>query len=312
MPPVVQADLTGKTVVIVGANVGLGFEAARHLASMNPGRLIIACRNQQKGEAALSELRSSTGFSRIELWIVDLADFASVKKFADKFDQEGDRLDILIENAGMAGNKDYVTTKDGWHDILQTNSIAPSLLALRLLPHMMNTAEKYSVTPRLVFTSSDMHYWASLDKKSALSQGTDILKAISSKDYFNKTSVPGQYSDSKLLNVLFARDLQSRLLQPKITVNSLNPGFCKSSLRNDLSGLARLVNPLMEKALAYTTEEGSRQLVYAAIGGSEEEMKGGYVSFSKVIEPSDFAISEEGAAMEKKIWVCILHSFCYR
>ncbi|THV05578.1 short-chain dehydrogenase [Dendrothele bispora CBS 962.96] len=301
MPPVVKTDLAGKTVVVVGANVGIGFEAARHFASMNPGRLIIACRNQERGEAALSELKSSTGFSRIELWLVDFTDFASVKGFADKFDREGGRLDILVENAGIIPGG-YDTTKDGWLTILQTNCIAPSLLALRLLPHMWKTAEKYSTTPRLVLVASDVHYWSSLHKNPVVAKSPDILKLMSSFEYYSSTSHTDQYQDSKLLNVLFARDLQSRLLQSNVTVNSVTPAFCVSQLRRSVSGIMACASSVMERLLAYTAEEGSRQLVYGAIGGTEEEMRGGFVNFSKVVEPSDFVISKEGDAMEEKIW----------
>ncbi|KAJ7286857.1 hypothetical protein C8J57DRAFT_1495349 [Mycena rebaudengoi] len=83
-PPVVKADLTGKTVCVLGANAGIGFEATKHFAAMNPGRLIMACRSEVRGRAALKK----TGYSRAELWIVDLADFASVKQFGEQFDND--------------------------------------------------------------------------------------------------------------------------------------------------------------------------------------------------------------------------------
>jgi len=131
IPPVVKADLSGKTVVVVGANVGLGFEAAKHFATMNPERLILACRNQAKGDAAIAstfylllkpcisystmylELEQETGYKKAELWIIDLTEFSSVKKFVDKFENEGGRLDILVENAGITIGE-YQPTPDDW------------------------------------------------------------------------------------------------------------------------------------------------------------------------------------------------------
>ncbi|KAF5355361.1 hypothetical protein D9758_006116 [Tetrapyrgos nigripes] len=215
LAPVVKADLTGKTVVVTGASAGLGFEATKHFATMNPGRLILACRNQQKGEAAISDIQSSTGFSRMELWIIDLNDFTSVKTFADRFDNEGGRLDILVENAGISPMNVDERTKDGWLGVFQTNFIAPALLAYRLLPHMLKTAQDHSTTPRIVVVTSELHYWSTVHKNQAVINSPTPLKALSSQEYSKKASPDDEYMDSKLLNVLFVRDLQKRLLNPQ-------------------------------------------------------------------------------------------------
>ncbi|KAJ6504175.1 hypothetical protein C8R47DRAFT_968468 [Mycena vitilis] len=117
--PVVKVDLTGKsrprkTVVVLGANTGLGFEAAKHFATMNPGRLILACRNHSRGQAAVEPpplvIRA---YPSAELWVVDLADFSSVKQFTDRFEREGGGLDILMANAAILMLK-YEPTTDGW------------------------------------------------------------------------------------------------------------------------------------------------------------------------------------------------------
>ncbi len=121
MPAVVTADLSGKTLVLIGANAGLGFEAAKHFAKMNPARLVLTARDEAKGKDALtrtflhlSDLRwclticiiigiqKETGYTKAELWIIDLANFSSIVAFADRADRELERLDILVENAGMA------------------------------------------------------------------------------------------------------------------------------------------------------------------------------------------------------------------
>ena len=132
VPPVVHTDLAGKTVIVTGANIGLGFEASKHFARMNPKKLILACRSKERGEAALKSafyhllplalfyfmlligLSEDTGYKTAELWILDLADFASVKSFADRFDKEGGRLDILVENAAVIPAKTLQLTSDGW------------------------------------------------------------------------------------------------------------------------------------------------------------------------------------------------------
>ncbi len=134
IPPVVKADLSGKTVIVVGANTGLGFQATKHFTTMNPERIIMACRNEERGQAALESmyvvlrqkyaklnlallplgLKAETGYHRAELWLVDLSRFSSVTAFANKFEADGGRLDILVLNAGVMPTKEYRTTADGW------------------------------------------------------------------------------------------------------------------------------------------------------------------------------------------------------
>jgi len=308
MKPVVKVDLTGKTVIVTGANVGLGFEAAKHFATMNPARLILACRNPEKGKAALSKLSQETGYSKAEIWTLDLGSFASVREFADRFEREGGgRLDILVENAGIASQATYEKTVDGYATIFQTNDISPSLHTLLLLPYMIKTAEEHNTKPRIVVVSSDVHYWAMDSKALKFANQPNMIDAMSSIDYFKQVPWDNHYFDSKLLNLFFVRALQDRLANnPSIIVNAINPGYCYSEFRK-FTGIRALLDGLMEKLLALSTEEGSRQLVYGAVGGSgsaveEEKLKGGYVSFAEVVEPSDFSISKEGLELEQKYW----------
>ncbi|KAK7464845.1 hypothetical protein VKT23_006050 [Stygiomarasmius scandens] len=309
IPAVVKANLRGKTIVVVGANVGLGYEAAKHFASMNPGRLILACRNLQRGEEAISNLKLSTGFPHIELRILDLNSFSSIKHFVDKLDAEESRLDILVENAGIHANNKYETTKDGWSTILQTNCIAPALLAFCLLPQMIKTARQHSVTPRIVVTSSFMHHWSTLDKNSLILKSRNALKTMSSPEYFRKTSAQIQYCDSKLINLLFIRALQRKLSNElPIIINAVNPGYCVSNIRRNWTGIKALSNSFMEKIMAYTTEEGSRPIVHGAVGDlghgfKSDSKQGGYINLDyKVVEPSDFVSSKEGIHLQDKIW----------
>lgn len=141
VPPVANVNLKGKTVVVVGANTGLGFEAAKHFARMNASKLILACRSQEKGEAAIQRERASfnfyhsslsnilalptglkeaTGYSNAELWIVDLAEFSSVKAFVDRALKHLERIDILLLNAAIAGDPQHKATVDGWEQAYVT------------------------------------------------------------------------------------------------------------------------------------------------------------------------------------------------
>ncbi|KAJ7623768.1 hypothetical protein FB45DRAFT_114778 [Roridomyces roridus] len=301
-PPVVQADLTGKTILVTGANTGLGFEAAQHFARMNPGRVIMACRSQSKGQAALEKLKAVTGYDRAELWIVDLADFESVKKFAGKCEQDGGRLDILIANAGIVSST-YDATKDGWESSVQVNHLAPSLLIFLLLPAMFKTAEEHKTVPRIVVVSSMLHYFARIEKPVV--ESPEIIKTIGKAEYCTPKAMGARYPLTKLLNVFFVRALNARLpSSSSLVVNAVSPGFCHSELVRTYSGLRMLIDRFMKFVLAFTAEVGSRQLVWAALAQEDhpEEIRGQYIAGSRVQEVSDFVLSPEGCKAQDLIW----------
>ncbi|TEB32655.1 NAD(P)-binding protein [Coprinellus micaceus] len=126
IPPVANADLTGQTVVVVGATTGIGFEAAKHFGRMGPTKPILACRNEEKGRAAASRIQEETGFERTEVRYIDLARFASVRAFADTFENES-RLDILVMNAGIIALGARKESVDGWEEVLQVKDLSTSL-----------------------------------------------------------------------------------------------------------------------------------------------------------------------------------------
>ncbi|KAF8903431.1 hypothetical protein CPB84DRAFT_1746146 [Gymnopilus junonius] len=285
VPPVPQADLSGKTVIVTGANIGLGFEAAKHFARMNPAKLILACRNREKGDAAVNVIKQETGFQGVELWLLDLASFASVKFFSERFEKEGGRLDILVENAANAppmGSVDF--TDDGWEASVQINVLSTSLLALLLVPRMLETAQ------------NEAHYL--------------VLEAPMLREYGHKNDLKNTKSDAKryqvtkLWNIFFVRALNDRLHERPVIVNAIHPGYSSSALGHNFMGIHLLLDKLMYIFLARTTEEGSRMPVWAAVGAEErkDELRGAYISLMEVHEPSDFVISKEGEKAQEKFW----------
>ncbi|KAF5345779.1 hypothetical protein D9758_011883 [Tetrapyrgos nigripes] len=304
MPPVAKADLTGKTVIITGANVGIGFEATKHLANMNPGKLVLVCRNATKGEEAAAVIKKETNFDRVEAWTMDQGDFSSISAFASRVEKDLDRVDILVANAGVADPK-YSTTGDGWEQHLQVNHLGPTLLALLLLPKMMETAKKHNTIPRFVSVASDNHHWIDIEKQ--VIEAPNSMELASSKEYCSPSVMAGRYPASKLINLLAMRALDSRLPQtpPPVLFVTVSPGFCHSSLRRNLEP-----GPLLERmekmlAIAFTTEEGSRQLVFGAVADEEENKlraSKAFIMKSKLQEPSDWVLSEDGKRAEEKIW----------
>ena len=108
-----------------------------------------------------------------------------------------------------------------------------------------------------------------------------------------------------MLNVLFARELTKRLRDKPLIVNAVDPGFCQSAFRRNWRGLRALLAWPMEVFLARTTEQGSRQLIWASIGGKDnvDQLRGAYISSMQVWESSDFVVSEEGKRAQTKLWV---------
>jgi NAD(P)-dependent dehydrogenase (short-subunit alcohol dehydrogenase family) len=108
-----------------------------------------------------------------------------------------------------------------------------------------------------------------------------------------------------VLNVFFARELSDRLHDKPVIVNTVNPGFCHSELLRSTKGVGAWFIWLLKLLLARTTEQGSRQLIWACIGGKDniEQLRGAYISSMHVKEPSDSVVSEEGKRAQAKLWV---------
>ncbi|KAJ6534666.1 hypothetical protein DFH09DRAFT_1249973 [Mycena vulgaris] len=154
--PVTQADLTGRTCLVTGSNTGLGLATAIHLARLKPTRLILAVRDVKKGNAAKEEITTETGFTGlIEVWELDMADFSSVKRFADKANATLDRLDGALLNAGI-NVPSWEKTVDGWEKTFQVNMLATGLLAILLLPLLHATSKLPSFIKRDRYPTSKL------------------------------------------------------------------------------------------------------------------------------------------------------------
>ncbi len=163
--PYPQTPVTGLTVVVTGANVGLGFEAARHYVRLGAAKVIIAVRTIEKGEAAKKAIEESEKRQGIiEVWHLDLQSYESVKQFAKKV-QDLPRLDIMLENAGIATRKFRRAEEN--ESTLTVNVVSTFLLALLVLPKLRHTSTTFNTTPYLTIVSSEVHFFTSLPEKSS-------------------------------------------------------------------------------------------------------------------------------------------------
>lgn len=172
-PPVPTADLTGQTIIVTGANVGLGKEAVKHFVNRGAAQVIATSRSTTKGDAALAEIEGETKRPGVAtFWELDYGSYASVKAFCAKVD-ELDRLDKVILNAGVATS--IYEQFEGDESSVTVNAISTTLLALLLLPTLRRSATQYGIVPTLSVTSSEIHTWAKFPERN----NSEILRSLS-------------------------------------------------------------------------------------------------------------------------------------
>ncbi|KAF2634563.1 putative short-chain dehydrogenase [Massarina eburnea CBS 473.64] len=304
-PPLPTQSWIGKTVIVTGANIGLGKEAARHFASLGAEKVIIAARNLSAAEKAKKDIEQSIGCktSVIECWSLDLCSYDSVRQFAERC-QALERIDCLLENAGVS--KYFFYEVEGATDELQitVNVINTFLLALLLFPKLRETAERFKTTPHLTVVTSELHHQTIIPERKAVKEGkhTNLLDALNDKKVASRG---GRYPVSKLMQLLCVRELVATLKAKGdtsgVVVNCVNPGFCHSSLTRDFAPIAYIGKILMR---ARSTEVGSRTLVHAASAGMESQ--GEYLSNCQVARVADWVKTEEGREWQGRVWEEVL------
>ncbi|XP_039211116.1 dehydrogenase/reductase SDR family member 13-like [Crotalus tigris] len=207
-------SLRGKTVLITGGNVGIGKATAVDLARRG-ARVILACRDKARGESAVCDIRRESGNSEVILMILDLANLNSVQAFAETFLKSEPRLDILINNAGVfkAGQ-----TADGFDEAFQVNHLAHFLLTHLLLDRMKRCAPS-----RVVIVASNFHFFGKIDFRTIHKPGKGMWQGLQS------------YCNSKLANILHARELANRLEGTNVTCYAVHPGFVQTELARSYS-----------------------------------------------------------------------------
>ncbi|KAI8940450.1 hypothetical protein NX059_004136 [Plenodomus lindquistii] len=293
--PVPSQDFTGKTVLITGSNVGLGKEAARHFTRLNASTVILAVRSLDKGNAAKSDIETTTGRQNVvKVMKLDMSSYASVLYFADKLSKEVDRLDVAVLNAGVARGQWEVFEQD--ESTITVNVVSTFLLAFSLLPQLRKTAKEFDTRPTLTIVSSEVHEWASFEERKA---PEGIFNRLNEKVVNGKEiNFLERYQVSKLLEVLFVRAwcVKAGVEELPVSINLVNPGYCHSEFGRE-TGLADKVGRFL---LARTTEMGSRTLVHA--GGLGAESHGKYVHDCQIAEPSVYVRSEEGIEDGERVW----------
>ncbi|XP_063062753.1 retinol dehydrogenase 12 [Engraulis encrasicolus] len=270
--------LDEKTVIITGANTGIGKETARDLAKRG-ARIIMACRDMERGEAARKEIAEDSGNQNIVLKRLDLSNTKSIREFAELINKEEQQLNILINNAGVMLCP-FSKTADGFEMQIGVNHLGHFLLTFLLLDLL-----KRSAPARVVNVASVAHTWVS---------GIQLDDINSEKAYNARRA----YGQSKLANILCTRSLAKRLQGSGVTVYSLHPGVVQTELWRHLSApvqvAVRVFSPFTK-----TSVQGAQTSVYCAVEPALEKDSGDYYSDCAPARCSRAAKDDE---MAEKLW----------
>jgi NAD(P)-dependent dehydrogenase (short-subunit alcohol dehydrogenase family) len=271
--------MTGKTCLITGANSGIGKETALGLARMG-ARVVLVCRNQQKGQDALAEIQRETGSSQIDLLIADTSSFGSVRALAGQVRQRYPQLDVLINNAGAAVRYRTVST-DGIEMTVAGNYLGPALLTLLLLDLL-----KSSAPSRIVNVSSEAHRNSRLEM--------DDLQFERRK--YNALAAYGQ---SKLLMNAFTFELARRLEGTGVTANCLHPGVVATNIVPANAPLVVKVIFAAMKPFLLSSRRGADVSLYLATSPEVANVSGKYFVKSK---PADSNPLSRDSKFMTDIW----------
>ncbi|KAH0369844.1 NAD(P)-binding protein, partial [Aureobasidium melanogenum] len=216
-------DLSGKVIIVTGGSSGLGKESVHQLVKHNPAKVYLAARTSQRGNAAIQEIVKDVPAAkgRIQYLEVDMASFASVKRASDLILKENNRLDILMNNAGLADTTPGLTT-DGYEIQFGTNYMGPTLFTKLLLPLLQETAKQPNSDVRIINLSSEIF-------KQAPKQGiifTDL------KTPMQQTGSIAKYGQSKLGNYLFTKACAQKY--PNIKSVALHPGVVNTGIWDNM------------------------------------------------------------------------------
>jgi NAD(P)-dependent dehydrogenase (short-subunit alcohol dehydrogenase family) len=268
--------MEGKVALITGGTSGIGKAAATALAAMG-AEVVVTGRNRERAEKALAEIRRDSGGPKVSLMLADLAVQTEVRKLAEGFRERHDRLDVLVNNAGLIQSR-RTETPDGIELTLAVNHLAPFLLTNLLLEVLERSAPS-----RIITVSSEARRSAHID-----------FDDLQSRRRYRAFPV---YGMTKLANILFTYELAERLRGTGVVANCVHPGGVNTNFGgNNMSVgilLFRAFKPFMR-----TPEQGADTIIYLAAAPEAGAMSGKYLADRKVVSPAQ----PRDEALQKRLW----------
>jgi NAD(P)-dependent dehydrogenase (short-subunit alcohol dehydrogenase family) len=274
--------LQGKTIAITGATNGIGEVAALELARSGASVVIIS-RSPERCAATVKRIAAETGSTTVSYIAADLSTLEGMRSAASQFLASHDRLHVLLNNAGALYTTREVTA-DGYEKTFALNHLSYFVLTNLLLDTLKQTAAADGEA-RVINVSSGAHF-------SARGISFDDLQR---KKSYNAFLV---YSETKLMNILFTRELAHRLAGTGVTANALHPGFVRSGFgMNNRAWWIKLFDVL--RAFAISPEEGAQTSIYLAASPEVKGISGKYFEKKKVVEVSRAA---QDASAQERLW----------
>ncbi len=262
-----------KTVLVTGASVGIGRATAIELARRG-AHVLMASRNAERGAEARVDLLAEVPGAKTELLVADLSTVEGVRSLAEQARQHTDRLDVLVNNAGVY-TRSYVATADGLETQFAVNHLAPFLLTNLLRDLLVR-----STPARVVTVSSEAH-----------KRGRMMFDDLQRERNYSGLQA---YAQSKLANLLFNRELARRLRGTGVTANAVHPGVVATRLLFDGFAPLRLLKPFLK-----TPESGARTSVFVAAAPSVERLTGLYYIDCAPARSSPAARDDDAA---RRLW----------
>jgi retinol dehydrogenase 12 len=270
-------DLRDRTFFVTGANSGIGRALAEALAARG-ATLVLATRSEKRTRPVLDALQSRYPAARAHWVSIDVSDLSSVRRAADGFLASGQPIDVLVNNAGIAGTR--ALSKDGFDLTYATNHIGPFLLTNLLLPRLRESSQG-----RVVNVASGAHFmikqvdWSVLERRTA-----------------PKRSAFKDYAVTKLMNILHAKELARRLAGTQVTTYALHPGAVASNIWRSLPQLLQWIG----KLFMLSNEDGARTPLYCATAPELASSSGRYYDRGREARPSRLA---DDASLAQELWI---------
>ena len=267
-----KPDMRGKICLVTGSSSGLGKATAMGLAQLG-ATVILGCRDKQRGEAALTEIRTASGNQLVEMMLIDLSLQHSVRSMVAGFEKRYDHLDVLINNAGIFKNR-RVVTADGLETMFATNHLGPFLLTNLLLEKLKSSASARILS--ITAPSTTPLNFADL-------QGEKKFNAYTA------------FGASKMCNLLFTYELARRLGGTHITANAIHPGLVKSGIMKEAAPPIRWFTYLISTA----PQKAAATPIYYASSPEVEGMTGMFFKGKQAIDSTQYSKNQE---VQKRLW----------
>lgn len=262
-PKLFEKDLKGQVIIVTGANSGIGFVTTEKLVKQG-ATVVMACRSEERGKTAASKIGEKGVYMNL-----DLASLQSVKDFVAAFEEKYNRLDVLINNAGVMACP-LIRTKEGFENQFGCNHLGHFLLSTLLFPIMVTTAEKNGKPSRFIALSSVAAAQMSMGMNSAPAIIDFDDMNCEKKDYDSGVA----YQQSKLANSLHALEVSKRFDPSKIIAASLHPGWVYSNLDQHVFGtgiFGWIVRKLfLLSGHMITTEDGAQTTLHCVLNDDIE------------------------------------------